>query len=231
VWDPAPRAPRAIADAWDDIAREMCEEPEKTDEEDDSDFKPSSEEEDSRDDTKSKDGTPHDAPSEKRSEESTSSDHATSSSSGSGRSDTAGESTDGGSGTDEDVGPQDRGDALAVLELPAWTGGRRICYYRNGDFTAYCGDPNHGIDCNKSRTSHSGHRRSQGRPLGFLLAWIMQGDEHAARHDHVHFSRAPSKRSRKYARALLMTFYGADLIAELERPKRDDESDEPRGCP
>ena len=123
-----------------------------------------------------------------------------------------------------------REDAVASVDIPGIMGGRRITYYRNGDFVAYCCEEGH-VNCKKSRTANAGARPQQGRPLGFLMSWLTLGDEYDGKTAHVHLHRTPKFRERQRARETLMNLPGADLLAAFERERRDDEGEEPRRCP
>ena len=89
---------------------------------------------------------------------------------------------------------------------------------------AVCSVREHGA-CMKTRTCQSGHRPGQGRPAGFLGAWLKAGAACATREEHM--AVAVTLEQRKAARAeLALAFRGADLL-EYEAPKKDGEESEP----
>ena len=81
--------------------------------------------------------------------------------------------------------------------------------------------------CKKRKTrtvQASGARRTQGRPIGLLVAWLgmrCPGDPVAV------FASRPSLEARQVARAALNDDPEAFVFFELERPARDGEESEP----
>eukprot|EP00971_Amphidinium_carterae_P349117 6490853-Amphidinium_carterae.1 len=74
-------------------------------------------------------------------------------------------------------------------------------------------------NCRKVRTTKAGTRRpGQGRPLGYLVAWLVASDLQiglsAGEHEHY----VPTLADRKEARALLRSMNGSDWLLNLERP-------------
>ena len=95
-----------------------------------------------------------------------------------------------------------------------------------------CRHPN----CNRQRTAEpSEHpsRSGQGRPLGFLVAWLLQDEHVSAKLRHAD-SNAPSLQSRQEARQYLKGLCGHEAyseFAENECPLKDGEAEEPEGLP
>ena len=119
---------------------------------------------------------------------------------------------------------------MAEVLVPPHIGGGRIVLYRNGDFTAYCGNYDHGCKCKKTRTSHAGARPEHGRPLGFLMAWLFTSDTYNDQHDHVHFFRLPKLRMRRAGRESLRDLLGGPALIQFEAGGNVD-GEEPRRCP
>eukprot|EP00971_Amphidinium_carterae_P349278 6490938-Amphidinium_carterae.1 len=74
-------------------------------------------------------------------------------------------------------------------------------------------------NCRKVRTTKPGNRRpGQGRPLGYLVAWLTAPDLQIGltAGEHEHF--LPSLSDRKEARAKLRSMCGSDWLFALERP-------------
>ncbi|CAE7200086.1 CHT1 [Symbiodinium sp. CCMP2592] len=88
-------------------------------------------------------------------------------------------------------------------------------------------------NCTKTKTLRSSQRhgrRLQGRPLGFLAAWAVQG--HACLSKEAHSLVVPSFLDRKNARARLRQEANASEFFVKERDRRSDEPDsEPDHCP
>ena len=81
--------------------------------------------------------------------------------------------------------------------------------------------------CIKTRTCNPGRRRGQGRPLGYLAAWLRESThaDLATKADHMAFT--PSVAQRRAARASLV---GADDVLRytaFERPREAGEGSEP----
>ena len=99
------------------------------------------------------------------------------------------------------------------------------------NFYATCKNLHHGR-CVASRSAHEGRKPAQGRPLGFLAAWIAKGDSCSDQVQHKKLQ--PSQADRLAARCDLAKPEQADLLPEFlakERPRRADEAEEPEGCP
>ena len=102
--------------------------------------------------------------------------------------------------------------------------GSIVWYAHSQDMTAFCSTPGH-LECRKTRTARAGIRPGQGRPLGFLMAWLEKGHEHADQQAHVHRCRV-THQERRDGRLLLMQQDGWQEIANKERPQRGDEREE-----
>eukprot|EP00959_Pyramimonas_sp_CCMP1952_P032037 672253-Pyramimonas_sp.AAC.1 len=114
----------------------------------------------------------------------------------------------------------------------------RISYYDTFDrkyFVANCADPDHvcHLPCHTTRVSTPGHKKGQGRPLGWMMSWLeRQGGLAAARaatrHDHVHGGWRPTFEERRAARERLALLPGGlALIAEEFVPPGQDPGAEP----
>jgi len=123
--------------------------------------------------------------------------------------------------------------AFAVVEVP----GGRVKVYRDEQAQAFkataCCEA-HGEDCQKSRTFKKSERGrlAQGRPMGFLVAWLKRGLEagvlDADQHKwHTSVTRADRKAGRVVCHACEC---GEDVLA-YERSPRSSESSEPAGQP
>ena len=88
-------------------------------------------------------------------------------------------------------------------------------------------------NCTKTKTlkiSQRHGRRSQGRPLGFLAAWALQG--HTCPSKQAHAEVVPPFLDRKNARARLRQEANSSFFFDKERDRRSDEPDsEPDYCP
>ena len=90
-------------------------------------------------------------------------------------------------------------------------------------------------NCTKTKTlnattSTSSRRQGQGRVLGFLAAWALDGHRFASKQEHMQTCN-PSFESRKAARTRLHEEPNADAFFALERPKLEGEDSEPEICP
>jgi len=112
-------------------------------------------------------------------------------------------------------------------------GGCITWYFRKPTvFVAVCLDWRHKCSegCRKHRVLIGNRsREEQGRPLGYLVAWLGMGRDTTSA--FVHKSDFPTLEQRQAARALLLaTRAGRPLLAK-ERPRREDEGEEPIQCP
>lgn len=96
-------------------------------------------------------------------------------------------------------------------------------YSKKNTFYAYCDDARHGGrgKCRLNRTAASGNRRGQGRPLGFLAAWLLDHEAHADRLEHV--AARPSREARVSARDFLKQLPEGSRFLAYERPERPDD--------
>ncbi|CAE7487841.1 unnamed protein product [Symbiodinium sp. KB8] len=101
---------------------------------------------------------------------------------------------------------------------------------RSESFLARCNFENH-EGCRRVRTCKPSTRSGQagqGRPLGFLSAWLRDGAHFTDSHSHIHESRRPNRlRHRSDARAFFKTLPGAAAFLARERPRRPGEDSEP----
>ena len=155
-------------------------------------------------------------------------------------------SAGGGSHGPDESGPED-GPAVAPIDDDAADRGvdhridvpfvgSIVWYNKDGRFVAMCGVADHNIVpskvCSRERTSKEGGQPQRGRPLGFLMAWLLDGpawgqkDEHCDKHLAVY-----SHADRLHAREQLKLVPGSEVLFALERPKRLGEADEPAGQP
>ena len=100
--------------------------------------------------------------------------------------------------------------------------------------TAHCWCENHGVHvCRKQRTTQAPKRITvrtfgQGRPLGFLGAWLFSQDSYENQASHVGaLSASFSLKERVAARKKLKEIGGSDIFFGFERPKDQDEQSEP----
>ena len=80
--------------------------------------------------------------------------------------------------------------------------------------------------CSIQRSREKGRKRGQGRPLGYMMAWLLQAglpadhpDAVASRDEHVHGKSGkfnPGFATRGEARTALMRFRDAPALAALE---------------
>ena len=109
--------------------------------------------------------------------------------------------------------------------------GRRVGFLsynaRSNVLTARCA-LDHG-DCRKQRTCKGADRvSSQGRPIGFLTAWLLDGSSFPDSKSHVHQSAAgQALANRTRGRELFMSHPGSQLFARHERAQRPGEPVEP----
>jgi len=107
--------------------------------------------------------------------------------------------------------------------------GSIVWYKSHNDFYARCDDPRHrggGPACRKVRTAAPGTKAGQGRPCGWLAAWLLGHMEYEDREAHFRLCD-PDLEMRLYARGVLQASEAGRLLLACERPKADDESSEP----
>ncbi|CAK0794624.1 unnamed protein product, partial [Prorocentrum cordatum] len=109
-------------------------------------------------------------------------------------------------------------------------GGRIVYNAKKLDLIAECRDASH-VKCRKHRTIKHGPRPQQGRPIGYLVAWLRKHAEYGSQLTHGSCNWI-SKEDRVAARA---AFAGmgprAQALLAIERPRRPGEAAEPDVCP
>ena len=131
-------------------------------------------------------------------------------------------------GKEPPVQPPQRRERAEIFLLVA---GGKLTYYVKGEFfTASCDCAGHD-KCTLTRTAKAGRKASQGRPLGFLMAWLAMGA--ACRHKAEHWNKAnwPNQEQRAAARESLKRQPGGEALLAMERPLGPDEAEEPEGLP
>lgn len=81
--------------------------------------------------------------------------------------------------------------------------------------------------CRKCRSAKAGSKAFMGRPLGFLMCWLMDQQSHDSSFDHIHLHPQYSFEDRLAARAALLEVDGSGDLFARERPCVGDEGDEP----
>ena len=94
----------------------------------------------------------------------------------------------------------------------------------------------HGVDnCRLTRTvlgNDRAGREGQGRPLGYLLAWMAVHEEYADGYQHVREHAPPTLEQRQVARLAAQDHPDLRFLMEsAERPRRPEEPDEPAWLP
>jgi hypothetical protein len=102
--------------------------------------------------------------------------------------------------------------------------------------TAHCFCPAHFVagGCRKKRIvkgSTNPSRRAQGRPLGLLTAWLLAADSHSTQLEHSRQSRYSYQERSQAREQLLQMVADVGSLLALERPRFQDEGDEPIGLP
>ena len=129
----------------------------------------------------------------------------------------------GDAGDRPDGEPVDRkagGGPHVSLDVPGgaitWYMSSNLCY-------AYCDHEDHGgrNACRKVRTMNPGRKMGQGKPLGFLLAWLWAGHEPECRAAGIHsrethFSHCPSLEQRAGARVYLQGLPAGIVLLQKE---------------
>lgn len=105
--------------------------------------------------------------------------------------------------------------------------------YMDEYFRAKCNHPDHGTACLRRRSAvESGRGTStkksagQGRPIGSLVAWLLQANKFPDQKSHVKAAVA-SKHARVAGRRLCMQQPAAEDMVQFERKQREGESSEP----
>ena len=99
------------------------------------------------------------------------------------------------------------------------------------NFLAVCGNPAHGSDCKRSRTSKAEARMlgnlGQGRPCGLLAAWLKLAYQHESADSHKEAISFISLEDRRKARSEFQQEARAHEMLGREREKQADEPEEP----
>ena len=90
----------------------------------------------------------------------------------------------------------------------------------------------HGAKCIKTKTCLEGRKKAQGRPIGFLTAWLMGACSERLK-ESTHAKYVPTLEQRRAARRLVHLVPGAKAFFDRERPARAEagEDSEPELCP
>ena len=121
-----------------------------------------------------------------------------------------------------------RGKSEQTVSVP----GGRVSFYRKGNFfQATCSNPAHLPKCVLSRSAEEGRKPSQGRPLGFLVAWLAKGAELPDKSSHWNKDHWPSHEERLACRRQLAVVEGGEGLLLSERVQRPDEGEEPEAIP
>ena len=116
--------------------------------------------------------------------------------------------------------------------------GEIIFEERHGKLNAACAK--HRCEkCKADRLSYGSikpGRSGQGRPIGLLVAWLLEGDSCLTKKDHgkdckAWLSSIDGFEARVFACAFAKTIPAMAKVFECERPKRDDEDSEPETVP
>ena len=121
----------------------------------------------------------------------------------------------------EERPPREKADL--VVDLP----GGKITYYPKKDImVATCSHPGHG-SCVLTRSCLAGRRRAQGRPAGFLAAWLAVGQDLTSKQQHWDKAHWPSRDLRQRHRELLGEDPTGALLLDQERGLEPGEEGEP----
>lgn len=105
------------------------------------------------------------------------------------------------------------------------------------NLNAHCHHPAHAVrgNCHTDRLVTGGRRPGQGRPLGFLVAWLLEQGAHEDKESHQQMKSVLGSAAgfvqRQQARQWLREQGTFDDLFALERPRRDAEGSEPEVCP
>lgn len=108
-------------------------------------------------------------------------------------------------------------------------GGYLRYYPSSRRFAAHCEVPEHGT-CRRMKTANEGPAPAQGRPLGYLMAWL-EDCNYPSQQSHLHSTHSLSLEARQRGREVLKGFASARMLFEVERPQRPGEPEEPLDCP
>ena len=139
------------------------------------------------------------------------------------------------------VGPPDAvmgGDAPAAPEVAdddvvrySVPGGEIRYYHKNGRFVAHCENPAHG-NCRREKLGYAGVRKAQGRPLGYLMAWLAEAEDYDTHAQHLACTNNLPLGARQAGREALKAAIGSDAVLfRAERACREGELEEPELCP
>ena len=116
-------------------------------------------------------------------------------------------------------------------EISCEVPGGRITYYKSKDsYQAVCSNPAHSncVMTKTCRASAALARYGQGRPLGFLAAWLNNNQQPTK---FNHWQVAPNFQDRKLHRLQLAATDGGRLLLAKERQQREDSDIEPHDVP
>lgn len=128
-----------------------------------------------------------------------------------------------------------RGQAAASVTFP---GLGTIAFYNDRQaFQASCFCRAHAGRCAKTRTANAkANKPQQGRPLGFLAAWLIEGPRFHNTSEHMSWDprseECPSVETRLVCRALARVEHpGFEELEAYERALAPGEQEEPAECP
>ena len=83
-----------------------------------------------------------------------------------------------------------RGRIKTVQEetIQVWSYGELRYNSNTNTIRAFCTCLAHSQPCSKQRSLVAGKRKGQGRPIGYLVAWLRDQDSHASKEEHVWMS-------------------------------------------
>jgi hypothetical protein len=126
-----------------------------------------------------------------------------------------------------------RGERFETFEVPGF--GELRFNQAQRTIIAVCSCAQHAPDCRKSRTvveSLLGARMGQGRPVGLLVAWLMDGPDHQDKASHNHRSvQSLTHDQRIAARSHFTQLPLSHQLLSYERHQRPNEDDEPVDIP
>lgn len=128
-----------------------------------------------------------------------------------------------------------RGSAEVVVHFPSC--GKISFYAGDNRFEAVCSchTPTGSSRCILTRTSAGSNRKkSQGRPLGLLAAWLLNAEVMGTKDDHCNrlwLLSSLSKEDRLAARRYLASLPAGPNLLACERAKAQNEDSEPDGVP
>lgn len=126
-------------------------------------------------------------------------------------------------------GPASSRDMTGTL-LYSVPGGELRYYPKTRRFAAHCENPAHG-NCRREKLAFAGASAAQGRPLGYLTAWLLDSDQ-ATHAEHMCLTNVLPYSQRLDGRRALQEALGPNCpLFASERPRRSGESEEPELCP